>query len=349
MSEENVSAALGAKLFADVVTYAERPTHRTGTVDDKATIDWFQSIAHVDGAKVQVDEWSFPRWVADWTAELDGETIDSLPLFYETTGSFGTDAIDVVATEHSGGLLTVKNRHARNEVVARERATMFVPWRFAGREREIRAQINNAHIKLGNSANVLASYGCEFADAQVLVATPLSGWFHCASERGTGIAVARYLARTLAELGYRVALLGTSGHELFNIGLERYLANNIVEAPVIIHVGASVAARSAAANPIDPLQGLAFSDSLYVISNQPDRGLTLAGCGFHHRAVANDPKLWIGEGTRWCTLDRPLLSVAGMSNWFHTPQDTAENATHPMLLARVAQALLEDTLQMLNT
>jgi hypothetical protein len=348
MSDEPSSTMLGARLFADVVAYGSRPSHRTGTVDDEATIAWFQSVLRADGAKVQVDPWSFPQWTATWTAELDGEPIDSLPLFYETTGSFSADAIDVVATEHPGGLLTVKNRHALPTAVAAERATVFVPGRFVDRVQDIRAQIIGAHIKLGSSANIAASYGGEFSDAQVLIATPLSGWFTCASERGTGIAVARYLGRTLAEQGYRVAFLGTSGHELFNIGLEHYLANNVVEAPVIVHVGASVGARSphSASDLVQP--EVVLSDSVYVTANQPDRGATLAACGFRHRTVTNDPKLWIGEGTRWCTQNRPLLSVAGMSHWFHTPQDTPEVATDPALLALVAQALLADTVQLLE-
>jgi hypothetical protein len=339
---------LGERLFADVATYGSRPSHRTGTVDDEATIAWFQSILVADGAKVQVDTWSFPQWNASWSAELDGELIDSLPVFYETTGSFGAQAIEVVATEHPGGLLTVKNRHAVNEVVAANRATMFVPGRFADRTHDVRAQIIDAHITSGHSANVLASYGGEFAESQVMIATPLSGWFHCASERGTGIAVARYLALALAEQGYRVALLGTSGHELFNLGLEHYLANNVVEAPVIVHVGASVGARHWGSDADDPQQSPRLSDSVYVTSNQAGRGTSLGACGFQHRTATNDPKLWIGEGTRWCTLGRPLLSVAGMSHWFHTPQDTAEVSTHPALLATVAQSLLEDTVQLLE-
>jgi hypothetical protein len=348
MSAHSTVPDLGADLFDDVATYGSRPSHRTGTVDDEVTIDWFQSMLRSDGAKVQVDPWSFPCWTASWEAELDGQSIDALPLFYETTGSFGVGEIDVVPTEHPGGLMTVKNRHALAEVPVAQRATMFVPGRFSDRAKEIRAQIIDAHSVLGHSANVFASYGCEFANAQVLVATPLSGWFSCASERGTGIAVARYLARTLAEAGYRVAFLGTSGHELFNIGLEHYLANQPVNAPVIVHVGASVGARSPQVVVGDSQSEVTLSDSVYVTSNQPDRGGSLAAVGFQSRTVANDPNLWIGEGTRWCTQNRPLLSVAGMSHWFHTPQDIAEVSTHPRLLARVAQALLEDTMQLLE-
>jgi hypothetical protein len=344
MGEQSSSVALEAELFADAVAYGSRPSHRTGTVDDEATIAWFQSLVLADGATVSVVPWSFPKWSATWSAELDGEAVDSLPLFYETIGSFDSKAIDVLATEHPGGLLTVKNRHALSEVPGKERATLCVPGRLEARAKEIRAQIIDASIEEGHSANVLASYGCAFPQSQVLIATPLSGWFHCASERGTGIAVARLLARTLAELGYRVAFLGTSGHELFNIGLERFLETNTVEAPVIVHVGASVGARSWSPTSTD----VELSDSVYVTANQADRGSALAACGFRHRTVANDPKLWIGEGTRWCTQSRPLLSVAGMSHWFHTPQDTAEASTHPSLLAQVAKALLADTVELLE-
>jgi hypothetical protein len=182
-----------------------------------------------------------------------------------------------------------------------------------------------------------------YKEAEVLIATPPSGWFRCASERGTGIAVARWLARSLAQRGCRVALLGTSGHELFNIGLERYLATHTISESVkaIVHVGASVAARS-------HLQPDLLSESLYVTSNVKGIGAELGSVGFRQRLGGVDRKDWIGEGTRWCTVGLPLLSVAGISHWFHTPEDTADRTT-PELLERVAERLLADCLALLDS
>jgi hypothetical protein len=85
------------------------------------------------------------------------------------------------------------------------------------------------------------------APKTVIVSTPRSGWFHCAAERGSGLAVwlslARWLAR--ADHGVNIELLATSGHEYEYLGGEHYLAQ--APGPAVTrlwtHIGASAAAR----------------------------------------------------------------------------------------------------------
>ncbi|MFN3585641.1 MAG: hypothetical protein ACK4TT_17060 [Phenylobacterium sp.] len=82
----------------------------------------------------------------------------------------------------------------------------------------------------------------------LILTTPRSGWFGCAAERGSGLAVwlslAHWLART--DLGVNVELAANSGHEFEFLGGEHYLEH---EAPkpgktaMWVHVGASAAAR----------------------------------------------------------------------------------------------------------
>jgi hypothetical protein len=82
----------------------------------------------------------------------------------------------------------------------------------------------------------------------LVVSTPRSGWFGCAAERGSGLAIWLWLARWLAQadLGVNVELLATSGHEYEYLGGERYLAE-AAPAPAAtrlwVHIGASAAAR----------------------------------------------------------------------------------------------------------
>jgi hypothetical protein len=52
------------------------------------------------------------------------------------------------------------------------------------------------------------------------------------------------------------------------------------------------------------------------------------------------PDAWVGEGRAWCTLDRPLVSIAGGFPLFHTPDDMPERATTPALLERSYAAAL---------
>ncbi len=332
------------ELFADVVSYAERPAHRTGTEDDAWTIDWFAGRARADGATVAVEQWELPQWRADWSAELDGQPVPSLPLWYGCVGSYGPSAVTVVATPHEDGFLTVPNRDVDPSPPTRDRATVMVPGRLAGREREVRATVTGARIEVGRSANVLATYGCGLPDAEVLVATPLSGWFSCAAERGSGISVALAVARELAGAGRRVALLGTSGHELMNLGLERWLSRRGPEdlPPLVVHLGANVAARAAGLGPAR------LSQPRGARSNVADAAPRLVAAGFTASVVGRDPSEWLGEAVHWCTVSRTLLSLVGGSRWFHAPEDLPSTATDPRLLAEVGTALLGDVAALLE-
>jgi hypothetical protein len=82
----------------------------------------------------------------------------------------------------------------------------------------------------------------------VVVTTPLSGWFACAGERGSGIAAFLRLAALLASRAPEANLMfvGTVGHERENVGGERFLATRGPTADDVrlwIHIGANFAAR----------------------------------------------------------------------------------------------------------
>jgi hypothetical protein len=82
----------------------------------------------------------------------------------------------------------------------------------------------------------------------LILSTPRSGWFGCAAERGSGLAIWLWLGQELARSspGVNVELLATSGHEYEYLGGEHYLAQ---AAPtpsstrLWVHIGASAAAR----------------------------------------------------------------------------------------------------------
>jgi hypothetical protein len=94
--------------------------------------------------------------------------------------------------------------------------------------------------------NLIASLDRKAATTLIL-STPRSGWFGCAAERGSGLAVWLSLARWLSHAGHavNVELLATSGHEYEYLGGKHYLS----EAPppaatrLWVHIGASAAAR----------------------------------------------------------------------------------------------------------
>lgn len=86
------------------------------------------------------------------------------------------------------------------------------------------------------------------AGRTLVLSTPRSGWFGCAGERGSGIAVWLAAALWLARRDDRldVELVAISGHEYENLGGARYLEDHApppARTRLWVHVGANLAAR----------------------------------------------------------------------------------------------------------
>ncbi len=103
----------------------------------------------------------------------------------------------------------------------------------------------DARLVPGRSATIVGRWGED--DAPVVVTTPLTGWFACAGERGTGIAIALELAATLAR-DLPVVLVGTTGHELEHLGARSFLAGHPLSPRAVIHLGAGLAAADRTAD-----------------------------------------------------------------------------------------------------
>lgn len=105
----------------------------------------------------------------------------------------------------------------------------------------------------------------------LVLSTPRSGWFGCAAERGSGIAVWLAAALWLARRGdVDVELVATSGHEYENLGGAAYL-EHVAAVPTLtrlwVHVGANLAARDWHEWGERPLPGL---DSQRYLLADPD-------------------------------------------------------------------------------
>lgn len=199
----------------------------------------------------------------------------------------------------------------------------------------------NAAIAPGVAENVTGWFGPTVEDPFVIT-TPLSGWFNCAGERATGIAIALDLAADLAREGLPVFVLGTNGHEYENHGVEHYLHAHTLTPRAVFHIGAS----AAAAWP------------------HPESGeLVLAPTRIWKSTVSSDAlddamadgsfgpwPTWIGEAPVWLDAipsGTPLLSTSGATPLFHTPDDVPANATSPGLLATAYRSMRAAALALL--
>lgn len=378
----------GASLFGTVHEYASLGAHRTGTEVDAATLDWFHARLEVLGAAVERQPFRFHRYAAGWQVDVDGETVPSIPLFYEGTGRVRTSRVEtaalpvmrgarlpgvdrvaaaargrdapvaVVATTTDaeaarragyadpGGLLYAVNRFADRP--GGGLPVLCVPGRLADRLAAARVDVDlDASIVAGESANVIGRLGDGPDDRRILLGTPLSGWFGCAGERGTGVAVCLAVAEALSA-EHPVLVVGTSGHELNGLGLDRYLEANVLEARGIFHFGASVASGNADARTAPDRRSPGVIVQGWVGSERADAlraaleplGNARFPDGLPDPTVPADRNGWIGESSVWARHGRPLVSIAGGFPLHHAPEDVPELATTPALLAQAYEAAL---------
>jgi hypothetical protein len=362
---------VGDALYSVVKGYSQWPIHRTGTDGESAALRWLEHQLRDLGAATNRWYYEYPHY--DWEAEVRvaGRSVPTIPLYYEgvgrvqgraefvrpvTTSKDGSDpaVLSAVADAAEAGaalaLLPVTSTTATypayDGLVAYNSdpdtaktgvPTLVVPGRDAKRIQQYGAHVEfNARTRPARAYCLTGWLGTRKPVSDpIIVTTPLSGWFTCAAERGTGIALALALAAELSR-EHPVFFLGNSGHELNNYGVRAYLADEFdFEPRAVFHLGASLAAaavgsdgrfalapRGAASNPgFDAVPGLADD---------------LASARFNQAAK------FPGEGLVWNTVlgpSVPLLSLAGNFREFHTPDDVPRQTTSPEVLAQAHQAV----------
>jgi len=170
----------------------------------------------------------------------------------------------------------------------------------------------------------------------LVVMTPRSGWWNCASERGGGIAIWVELVHELAAGAdgppeRTTHFVASTGHELGHFGLDHYLASRqewIAGAVAWIHLGANFAAAVG-------------SEILLQTSDEAMRDLALGamkGTGFapdQEAAMGDRP---LGEARNIFDGGGRYLSLLGRNGLFHHPDDRWPEALDMARLERIAGA-----------
>ena len=180
---------------------------------------------------------------------------------------------------------------------------------------------------------------------QLVVSTPKSGWFHCAGERGSGVAIWLGLARRLAGSDHNVTLVATSGHEFDGYGghiFTETLAPKPADTKLWLHIGANVAAYDfglqdskivrRAGPRADRL--LACSDALMAFAAK-----AFAGQPGYEKPFDIDQRKPPGEVALFQSLGyAPLIGVVAGHPLHHTPRDLPD-VTDGKMLEPVARGL----------
>lgn len=362
-------------LFDLVEAYADIGVHRTGTTTQAATAEWLAGELTDRGATVDLVPVEFERYVADWSVTIDGDEVESLPLFYEAVGSVSSDAptrwpafdppgsgpmgasgavvdavpgtIAVAATRNLLGLLAVSNR---SPALGSGQHVLQVAGHHGAALAEgapVAASID-ARLEVASCENVVARFGdVDAADGLVILTTPISGWFRCAGERGTGIAVALHMAERLAAHG-PVLFLGSTGHELNAFGATAMHRTFSPRVDTLLHVGANVGCDWPAADGVNAPNHSFMRARL--VSDRADTSAVAApfeaiGSGIDE--PGRDRSRWFGEAADW--LDAPqVLSFLGQNPWFHAPQDLPPVSCTAARTQAVADAFTESALALVD-
>ncbi len=166
----------------------------------------------------------------------------------------------------------------------------------------------------------------------LVVMTPRSGWWSCASERGGGIACFLAILRALAEHPPRrdVQFIATTGHELGHLGLDHHLTRHpglVERAHAWIHLGANFAARDG--QTVYQASDQALMDlGIYTLTSRE-------GSWDHITPIGTRP---VGEARQIYDGSGHYVSLVGTNSLFHHQDDRWPGAIDLPKTARLSRA-----------
>jgi hypothetical protein len=169
----------------------------------------------------------------------------------------------------------------------------------------------------------------------LVVMTPRSGWYACASERGGGIACWLELARALrtSRPARDVLFVASSGHELGHLGINAFVDRRpgiVSRSAGWMHLGANIGAAT------DPGTTVQASDDEF--ESLLDRPVTAAGLRIDRR----NPRGTIpsGEAEVVHRGGGRYVSVIGRNALFHNPDDRGPHTVNPAAIASFVDAFI---------
>lgn len=359
----------GFALFGLVEEYFALGHHRTGSAPASETVAWMVQHLCDRGLKVETRAVPYMAWHGSSELRIDGEEVEHLAVPYEwegeidsmspVVGSFHpghggfSSLLDDAIEEHRRGTtpLVLTTSHPTGELVGVNRHSLGFASRVptilcAGREvdrlssGDVRVTLS-ADRRAGEVLNIVARN--DVPGVPLLVTTPLNGWFGCAGERGTGIAVLLDFIERFQS--HPLLVVVTAGHELGWFGAVEFVATNNTPIAAVVHLGAS-----AAVEEDTPSGRVLASTRLAVTSIDGDVFESMsAALAPANLDLGGEGSTWLGEASAFADLDVPMLSVTGAGADFHTPMDTPERSTSPAALAVSADAIGDAAKHLLMT
>jgi hypothetical protein len=218
--------------------------------------------------------------------------------------------------------------------VASEEAPFLPGCAQQGAKALLTAHVERVQAQASNIVAVIS--GTDRNLAPLVVMTPRSGWWSCASERGGGLACWLEIMRAVHDVGpiRDVLFVASSGHELGHLGLDAFIARRaglVPGAKAWVHLGANIGAAQGPANilqasdgEMEQVMGTAMSDAGLRIDRRHPRGVEPLGEALNiHR----------GGGR--------FISIIGKNDLFHSPDDRGPDVIDLNVIERFAKAFAE--------
>ena len=215
--------------------------------------------------------------------------------------------------------------------VASAEAPFFGDCARQGAKALLTAHVERTRTRAFNIVAVVP--GTDKSIAPVVVMTPRSGWWSCASERGGGLACWLEIMRATRDAGLirDVLFVATSGHELGHLGLDAFIARRgglVPAAKAWIHLGANI---GAAQGPGNNLQ--ASDDEMESLMAE---AMTSAGLRIDRRLPRGAvPR---GEAENVHRGGGCYISIIGNNDLFHNANDRGADAVDLKVMERFAGA-----------
>jgi len=215
--------------------------------------------------------------------------------------------------------------------VASDEAPFLADCARQGAKAVLTAHAERLQAKAFNVTTVVP--GTDKSLAPLVVMTPRSGWWSCASERGGGVACWLEIMRTIraARAARDVLFVASSGHELGHLGLDAFIdrrAGLVQTAKAWIHLGANI---GAAYGPGNNLQ--ASDDEMESAMTKAMTKAALAIDGRLPRGAA--PR---GEAENIHRGGGRYISIIGNNDLFHNASDRGADAVDVKIIERFAKA-----------
>ncbi|MFX1521200.1 MAG: hypothetical protein ACFFCD_14905 [Promethearchaeota archaeon] len=390
-NRQNKIYELKERIIKIIKEYDDQGIHRTGTNVDNNSAQWLANEIEKLGLKPKLEGFQFKNIEIDEASlEINNNKIDGLPLYDSTLpgeeiikGKLGT-----LKEEYKIGISRVNNETIRRYNKLR-RSNKHLGLIFITEGRTPGLSLINAEFfqesfgpptlqisseywswitsNIGKEAiltfkikkvdseafNIVTRLNCEYNNLNpMVIMTPRSGWWNCASERAGGIAIFLEIMRDFCinKLKRDVIFLATSGHELGHLGLFHYLKRNpsLLEfASCWLHLGANLAA-----SPQRDNNNRVIPTIMIQSSNSEIESLSL-------KVLKNSkitPKLSIpGERRPWGEVKNifegggQYFSIIDTYNqYFHHPDDKWPSAVNINKTVEIANALITISTQLTN-